>query len=229
MIGASTPVGLVVMQQASPVQGVAMAAISAGFALLPDLDHPRSCASRALGRITHSFVHGLCRTAFHATALAGDKKSLTYLRSIRRDPYHRTLTHTLVASFAIGAVAYAAGWGRVSTGAMAGLGVMLLWPLYRRTLGMVVLGAAATAVTASLLLTPWLLALAVGGGCASHVLADACTKQGVPAFWPIKIKGRRWWNVRLLGGLVASGSTHESGPAVGVSMAANALLLLLNF
>lgn len=228
-IGASAPAGLVLTQHASFLQGATMAAISAGFALLPDLDHPGSCATKALGKPVHKLVHALSGAVLHATALRRDKASMTYLRSVRRDPVHRTLTHTLAASLAVWAAAYAAGWISIAAGGVAALGVLLLWPLYRRTLGLVVLGAAAVAVGAATLLTPWLLALAVGGGYASHVAADACTKSGVPAFWPLKIQGKRWWNVRLLGSLLTSGSSYESAPAVGVSMVANVVLLFLNF
>ena len=39
-IGASAPVGLVVTQHVSILQGLTMAAVSVGFSLMPDLDHP---------------------------------------------------------------------------------------------------------------------------------------------------------------------------------------------
>lgn len=228
-IGASAPLGLVLTQHATLLQGAVMAGVSAGFALLPDLDHPRSCASRALGSVSHRVIHGLCRIVFHATARPEDERNFVYMRSVRRDPLHRTLTHTLVAAVTVGALAYASGWSQIASGAVAALGVFTLWPLYRRAIGMVILGAAVAAVGASLLLTPWFLALAAGGGYASHVLADGCTKAGVPAFWPLKVKGRRWWNLRLLGRVMSSGSVYESGPALGVSLAANAVLVFLNF
>ena len=228
-IGASAPIALVVTQRASLLQGATMAAVSAGFALLPDLDHPGACATKALGGSAHKLVHSLCRKAFYATALKRDRSSMAHLVRIHRDPLHRTLTHTLLAALFVGGVAYGAGRFPVTAGVMASFGVFLLWPLYRRTIGMVMFAAAVAAMGAATLLTPWLLTLAAGGGYVSHIVADACTKAGVPALWPLRIQGKRWWNIRLLGGIIASGSSRESGPAVGVSMAANALLLFLNF
>lgn len=228
-IGASAPVGLVLTQHASIIQGAAMAAVSAGYALLPDLDHPEACASKALGRPVHKLVHSLCKTVVRSSATGRDRSYLRWKQIKNRDPYHRTLTHTLLVSVALGVAAYALAFvSAVATGAVAAFGVFMLWPLYRKTIGLVVLGAAATAICSALYLDPWLIGLAVMGGYASHIVADGCTAAGVPALWPLKIQGKRWWNIRLLGGLVSSGSFEEKGPAVGVAMASNALLVLLN-
>lgn len=206
-----------------------MAAVSAGFALMPDLDHPRACASKALGPIVHKAVHGLCKAAVKGTALGRDRSYIAYRMARRQDPYHRTLTHTLLVSVLMGILAYGvSAISPIACGAVAAFGVFLLWPLYRKTIGLVVLGAATTAVGSVLYLDPWLIALAVTGGYVSHVVADGCTAAGVPAFWPLAIQGKRWWNIRLMGGVIASGSPAEKGPALGVAMASNALLVLLS-
>jgi membrane-bound metal-dependent hydrolase YbcI (DUF457 family) len=227
-IGASAPVGLVVTQHASILQGFTMAAVSAGFALLPDLDHPQATASKALGPPAHHVVHGLCRAVVQVSATRDDRSTISYRQIQKHDPYHRTLTHTLAASLAVGALAYLlARTLPMGAGAVAAFGVLMLWPLYRKTVGLVVLGAAAAAAGATLLLNPWLLSIAVTGGYVSHVVADGCTSLGVPALWPLKIKGKRWWNIRLLDSAVKSGSFQEKGPAIGVAMASNALLVLL--
>lgn len=227
-IGASAPVGLVVTQHASILQGFTMAAVSSGFALLPDLDHPAATASKALGKPVHKLVHALCAVTVRASATKKDRAYIRHQQAKRRDPYHRTLTHTLAASAAFGAVAYLlALLFPFGAGAVAAFGVVLLWPLYRKTISLVLLGAAATGAGAFLLLDPWLIAIAVTGGYVSHVVADGCTSAGVPALWPLKIKGKRWWNIRLLEGMVSSGSFEEKGPAVGVAMLSNALLVLL--
>jgi membrane-bound metal-dependent hydrolase YbcI (DUF457 family) len=220
-----------------PLQGAVMAAVSAGFALLPDLDHPKATATKALGMPVHLLVHGLCKAAVGATATGRDRGYIAWQRMQKRDPYHRTLTHTLVAAALVGCVGFLSVLaGAVSTGLVASFGVFLLWPLRKGAIGPVVLAAAATAVGAVFLLDPWLMALAVGGGYVSHIAADACTAAGVPALWPLTVrtggvKGfpgkKRWWNVRLLGGLVASGSREEKGPAIGVALAVNGVLLLL--
>jgi membrane-bound metal-dependent hydrolase YbcI (DUF457 family) len=227
-IGVSAPVGLVVTQHVNVLQGFTMAAVSAGFALLPDLDHPKATASRALGAPVHKLIHSLCKAAVQASATRRDRSIISYRQIQKKDPYHRTLTHTLAASLAVGALAYLLAYiFPMGAGAVAAFGVLMLWPLYRKTIGLVVLGAAAAAVGATVLLDPWLLGLAVTGGYVSHVVADGCTSLGVPALWPLRIQGERWWNIRLLDGAVTSGSFQEKGPAVGVALASNALLVLL--
>lgn len=227
-IGVSAPVGLIVTQHVSILQGLTMAAVSAGFALLPDLDHPKATASRALGNPAHKFVHGLCRAVVQATATRRDRSVIAYRQVQKKDPYHRTLTHTLAASLAVGGLAYFLALAfPVGAGAVAAFGVLMLWPLYRKTIGLVVAGAAVAAVGATVLLNPWLLGIAVTGGYVSHVVADGCTSAGVPALWPLKIHGKRWWGIRLLDSAVKSGSFQEKGPAVGVALASNALLVLL--
>jgi hypothetical protein len=228
-IGASAPAGLVITQHVTILQGAVMAAVSAGFALLPDIDSPRAYASKALGSPVHKLVHRVCKAAVDATALGRDRSYIRWKQIKGHDPYHRTLTHTLVAALVMGALAYGLAYaGAVTTGAVAAFGVFLLWPLYRKTIGAVVLGAAAAAVGAVFYLDPWLVGIAVLTGYASHIVADGCTTAGVPALWPMTIQGKRWWNIRLLGHLVTSGSVEEKGPAVGVSVASNALLILLN-
>lgn len=227
-IGASAPVGLIVTQHVNILQGFTMAAVSAGFALLPDLDHPKATASKALGAPVHKVVHSLCKAVTNGTATRRDRSYIQYQQMKRRDPYHRTLTHTLLASVVTGALAYLlARISPMGAGAIAAFGVLMLWPLYRKTIGLVVLGAVAASMGAVMLLNPWLLGIAVTGGYVSHVVADGCTTAGVPALWPMKIRGKRWWNIRLLDGVVASGSFEEKGPAVGVAVASNALLVLL--
>jgi membrane-bound metal-dependent hydrolase YbcI (DUF457 family) len=227
-IGATAPAALVVTQHISPMQGAVMAAISAGFSLLPDIDSPRATASTALGPVVHRFIHRLCKKAVDSTALGRDRSYIRFKVIKGHDPYHRTLTHTLAVAVILGLSVYGlALLGILSTALVAMSGVLLLWPLYRKTIGLVILGSALTGVGAALYLDPWLLAVAATGGYVSHIVADGCTMAGVPALWPLKIKGKRWWRFEILGRLIASGSRQEKGPAVGVALASNALLLLL--
>lgn len=228
-IGASAPACLVVTQHVSILQGISMAAVSAGFSLMPDLDHPKACATQALGSPVHKVVHSLCKATVEATALGRDRSYVRWKKIKGHDPYHRTLTHTLAAALAVGVLTYGLAFtGPVAVGAVAAFGVLMLWPLYRKTIPLVILGAAAVATASSLYLNPWLVAIAVTTGYLSHIVADGCTSAGVPAMWPLRIQGKRWWNIRLLNGEVASGSTEEKGPAVGVAVASNILLVLLN-
>jgi membrane-bound metal-dependent hydrolase YbcI (DUF457 family) len=229
-VGASAPAGLILTQGVTLLQGVTMAAVSAGFALLPDIDTPDSYASKAVGPNIHKLAHGLSKLAFNSTARTRDASQAAWMQRKRWDPYHRTLTHTLAATFSVTAASLVIAWVHpVGAGFLAALGVFLLWPVRGIPVGATVLGALAASLTAALWLSPWLLAIAAGGGYLSHVMGDACTKAGVPLCWPIEIRGKRWWRVRVLGGAVASGSAHEAGPAIGVAVASNATLLFLYF
>lgn len=227
-IGASAPIGLVVTQYVNPIQGFAMAAVAAGFSILPDIDHPRACASKALGSVVHRVIHSVCKQVVDRTALGKDRAQIGWKKSKEQDPYHRTFTHTLAASVLIGTTVYATAWiGAVAMALIAAFGVLLLWPLYRKAIGAVVLTSALTAVAVAMLLSPWLLALAAFTGYLSHVMADGCTREGVPLLWPIEIKKKRWWRVRLMGTSITSGSQRERGPAIGVAAGSNLLLLFL--
>lgn len=45
------------------------------------------------------------------------------------------------------------------------------------------------------------LAFAVAGGAYVHILGDTITKAGTPLAWPLKIRGKRWYDVALPSGL----------------------------
>ncbi|WP_374215315.1 metal-dependent hydrolase [Streptomyces sp. NEAU-Y11] len=228
-IGASAPIGLVATQAITIPQGVVMAIVAAGYAVLPDVDTPTSCASRALGPLAHKAVHGLCRSVVDRTALRRDKSRVRWMEIRRRDPYHRSLTHTLAATLLLGCIALGSSWAHPAfAGFLAALGAFLLWPICGR-FGLIVPAAAVAALGAATVLSPWMVTLAVTGGYMSHLLADACTTAGVPLFWPLEIQGKRWWYIRLLGASVTSGSPGERGPAVGVALASNVLLLFAYF
>src|SRR5690606_33037250 len=106
-IGASTPIGLILTQHVSPLQGATMAAVSAGFSLLPDAECEKATADRALGGVFHKPVHRLCAWVYDATATPADARNAQW-RLIRKwkDPYHRTLTHTLLAVLTLGMLTY---------------------------------------------------------------------------------------------------------------------------
>lgn len=233
-IGVSVPAGVTLTGAVSIPQGVIMAAVSAGFSLLPDIDSPNSLASQAVGPLAHRAVHRVSRAALTSTSTGRDVSHANWKRINRQDPVHRTLTHTVLVTLALSAFAYLADTATLG-GLVTGLGVFLLWPVYRkkgkvsRRIAMAVcfLGAVAVSYAAGLYMTPWLMALAVGGGYLSHVIADGCTTSGVPALWPVKFSGKRWWNFRLLGSYVKSGQKEEKGPALAVALAMNGLLLFL--
>ena len=43
----------------------------------------------------------------------------------------------------------------------------------------------------------WWLGVAATGGILIHILGDMITKMGIPMMWPIKFKGKRWYDVSL--------------------------------
>ena len=55
------------------------------------------------------------------------------------------------------------------------------------------------------------LGIAFGVGWLVHILGDLITKMGVPLFWPLKIKGHRWYDVSLPSFMrISAGGTFEN-------------------
>jgi hypothetical protein len=178
-------------------QAVAFASTTAGFALLPDLDHPGARASKLLGPITKV----LCWLLRHASA---------WLYSWTKGPRdervkgtHRHLSHTLLFAAAMG---LATMWGTRAGGWYAVAGVVLFgvvlaanalgdWLLL--VAGGVVAWWAFTASAGGELnqLTGW-LGIAVAAGCVTHCLGDALTEHGCPFLFPLLIAGETWYEVR---------------------------------
>jgi len=154
-----------------PVGLAVGAVVTAGAAVLPDLDEPRSNPARALGVASQAVSVGV-------GAVAGG---------------HRRATHSVLAVVLAGAGAeWALVEGRVGTAVLVGvlvlLGVHLLGPrtVRRHTL----LGAAIGAAAGWLAWRnhfggEWLI-WAVTGGVVVHILGDALTHGGVPILWPAK-------------------------------------------
>lgn len=173
---------------------ITFAALTAGAAILPDLDHPNATATKALGPITRvisELIQRLSRVIYLATRSHHDH---------HRGGGHRGITHTtagaLIAAALVGA---ACAWG-------GPLGLIL--PLFLvLTCALRALppenGHGADLVAASILtglavwLVPsseitWWFGGAVALGCLVHALGDAVTDMGVPLLWPLPIGGRRW-------------------------------------
>lgn len=195
------------------------AAVSAGWALVPDVDHPGSTVSRTLGpasRLLSWVVAGVARKA----------RALSCRHCARRPARggHRGLTHTAVGAALAGMVVAVVclAWGRtvgigvvgfsvwlvshtaLSAAVRAEIGDLLLPGRFRRmgrwahrfaaTVGALMAAAAATAVLVQG--TPggswWWLGLAVAWGCFAHACGDAMTLTAVPLAWPLRIRGCRW-------------------------------------
>lgn len=209
-----------------PAATLTGAALCAGAALLPDLDHPNATISKAFGPASIALARGI-----HETSSAVYWMSKTEVDE-RRDGGHRGLTHTAV--FAAGLGAAVATLAHLFPAAVPGvlfvllvLAVRGLIPNLHRVLGrpgegrrrwrLVPLGLRVWwrgvkgmlgiwAVSGALmwLLTDALPARDVGPwlgamvalGCLTHCAGDAVTEMGCPILWPMPIGGQRW---RLVG------------------------------
>lgn len=175
--GAVTYAALAPLLHATPVQVAVGAVCTAGAALLPDLDHPKASATRALGPVTMG-VGWVVRT------LSGG---------------HRHGSHSLVG---IGVFA-AAGW-LCSLGDYASMAA--LWvlaslavrafrsrdPIAERVIVAVVTAAGAWWLVSHYDLHAWFLPLSAALGAAAHLLGDAMTEQGIRPLWPVSR-----WHMRI--------------------------------
>lgn len=157
-----------------PVALAAGAVVTAGAALVPDLDTPHSTISRALGPVSQLLAVAIA-------ALAGG---------------HRHATHSLAFVAAIAASLWA---GRrtpaadavalVVGGLCVGLAIRALGPQQMRSGGVIDLTLIAWTVAltgigwAHLGPVPWLPA-AVALGAALHIAGDLLTPEGCPLLWP---------------------------------------------
>lgn len=175
-------------------QVLLVAAVTAGWSLAPDLDHPGAVATRWGGWVTGWLSVGLRRLsawAFAVTRTPRDRDS---------EGTHRHLSHTVVFAAVVGGVtvvgtALSPWWGVLVPAAVGTL-------LAARSLGRWVLVAGIVPVAWGLLvggdeLSPvrgW-IGGAVALGCVVHILGDALTRAGVPLLWPVPIRGQRWFRV----------------------------------
>jgi membrane-bound metal-dependent hydrolase YbcI (DUF457 family) len=185
VIGASTWLALQTL--GGPLTGTALnsreqacgAVIAAGGALLCDLDTPNSrlaqslgpvtrLAARAIGRVfgghrvgTHSLTFCAIVGVFSALALSTGE--------ILRVSAQVTLTVGQLVALAIAYLSSA-----LTVALMSGL----------RGTRAAALTAALVALGAGIAVTPGLVAAALTIGCASHLLADVVTPEGIAPLWP---------------------------------------------
>ena len=182
------------------------AATVAGYALVPDLDHPSASATRILGPIT-----GLLSRALRASS------AWLYERTKgpkdEPDGEHRHLTHTFVFAAVLGGICalstvYGGPWAVVG---WLAFGVLLAVDRLGK-LGLLGFGLGAATWLPATMSSPlpvgdallgaldqssgW-LGLAVGVGCATHCLGDALTESGCPFLWPLlRLRGETWYEIR---------------------------------
>jgi len=160
----------VYLVHAPPAQTALLAGLTAGFAVLPDLDSCGSCAARSLGFLTVAFAH-LVRL------VSGG---------------HRHATHSILGVAVFTAAAWAACAFRHGPAGHAVLGAFLALAIAAGLRALRLGGHFADALAiAGAAVLAWrgyglaLVPLACGLGVAVHILGDACTDVGVPLLWPV--------------------------------------------
>jgi membrane-bound metal-dependent hydrolase YbcI (DUF457 family) len=199
------------------------AAVSAGAALLPDIDHPSSTVARTFGPVSTVVAHGVDRASTVVYNLT---------RTAREEPRtggHRTLTHTAVFAVAAGSMVSAACGFLGKPAAvtvlflMLGLAIRGLMGRWVRRQGWVITTLVTAAAAGAA--TWWLpagrgypvLGLAVTVGSLTHCLGDMITKQGCPLAWPLVHRGKRWWEFAPPAALrIRAGGSFEKAVLVPV-------------
>lgn len=179
-------------------QAVLFATTTAGFALLPDLDHRRARATHLLGPLTRALSWALRQTS------AVVYKVTKGPRDERCTGTHRHLSHTVLFAIVVGLLA---AFGSAEGGVYGVFAVVLIGLLLAvDALGVWVAVAASAAAVWWWQsaqdqhvrlddLSGW-LGLAVMLGCITHCLGDALTESGCPFLWPMRIRGETWYELR---------------------------------
>jgi membrane-bound metal-dependent hydrolase YbcI (DUF457 family) len=220
---------------------VPFAAATAGYALLPDLDHPGASASRLLGPIT-GLVSRATRLS-SAVLYAATKGP----RDEDSSGQHRHASHTLAAALLLGVLAAAAGrgGGRWAVLAVAMFGLVLAADVLGDWLLVVVLGAVLWSVAGTWLpgtTVPGVTAAAavqhgldeIGGwigvavtvGMFVHCLGDSLTRSGCPWLWPLPIRGETWFEIRPPRGLRFRTDSRVERLMIAPALVVAAVLLL---
>ncbi|WP_433282351.1 metal-dependent hydrolase [Pseudonocardia xinjiangensis] len=174
------------------------ATVCAGAALLPDLDHPSSMATKRF-----SVASWLASNAVRP--LSGFVYDLTRGRRDTGKGTHRGLTHTVVAAVLLGLAINLASarWG---TPVLVGT-LFVCIALAIKGLDAIVPGPPSLVIAAGLTYaveefvpggtagTAGWLGTAVALGMVVHSIGDAITESGAPLLWPIRIRRRSWYPV----------------------------------
>lgn len=197
----------------SPTEAFIYAGITAGAALLPDLDSPQATVSRSFGPLSLGLSH----------VVENASQALVNITRGPKDNYcgngHRTATHTIWFGLLMGVVSTAIIGAFGPNGAIGllflflGLAIRGLVPDWAKKNGWV----AITVISALLAWIAWkalpeghsalVMGSAVTVGVLTHLAGDFITKDGIPALAPIVPVGqRRWWDYGLPSGLRISAS-----------------------
>lgn len=154
-------------------QDIALSGLTAGMALLPDMDTAASCASRSLGPVSGAVAYVIRKGS------GG----------------HRHFSHSALGVGAFTGAAFLAGHFRHDLGGKAGLGLLLtvavagaLDALHFTKAAGHLDDLAGVAVAAAVVFLGWglaLIPLAVAVGTSAHLLGDCLTVQGCPLLLPV--------------------------------------------
>ena len=177
---------------------VTFAAVCAGAALLPDLDHPSSVATRRFKAASWLASH-LIRP------LSGLLYDLTRARRDTGRGSHRGITHTALGALALG---LGINWASMTWGTPVLVGTLFVClALAIKGLDDLVPGPPSLVIAAGLTYaveqfvpggtagTAGWLGTAVILGMIVHSIGDAVTETGAPLLWPLPIRQRRWYPV----------------------------------
>ncbi|WP_127127488.1 metal-dependent hydrolase [Georgenia sp. SYP-B2076] len=173
----ATVPGTLGLIQLSPAEILAGAVVTAGAALLPDVDHHSGTIAHSLPPVTRWVTRWV-------SDISGG---------------HRHGTHSILGIAAFGLLARGLATVRIPLGGEefqlgAWLMIILLVAFAAKALHLtrgrfsswLVALATASAVTWVAPESTWWLPLSVVLGCSVHVLGDALTVDGVPPFWPAR-------------------------------------------
>lgn len=185
-----------------------------GGALMPDLDNTNSSAESALGFIGSGISAFMRATAPMIQGLLHTK----YDKDL--DNPHRGFYHSGVSAILAGGLAYLlcsmpGRTGEITSLVLAFISVHIaVSTIAKKIIGKMKSKAGPVGFIVPLLISIGIIVLlwkmlpvsvsyskigiAFGIGWFIHILGDMCTTQGVPVLWPIPIRGKMWWHVRLL-------------------------------
>jgi len=185
----------------SPALALAVIMLVVGAAVVPDIDHPEATVAHTFGPASHAVSRGV-------NAMSSAIYSVTRSRRDQnRDGGHRGVTHTLMFASGVGTAAY---YLIDSFGLWAAAGILFVltscglrglaggWAHRHGWLFVTNVAGAFTGVSTILawsqpiVTVAWWFAVAIIVGCLTHLLGDCVTRQGVPIFWPIPLRGQRW-------------------------------------
>jgi membrane-bound metal-dependent hydrolase YbcI (DUF457 family) len=173
-------------------------AVCAGAALLPDLDHPSSMATRRFSAASWVASHGV-------RPLSRLVYDLTRGRRDTGRGSHRGLTHTVIGAVLLGMAVNLAS-AQFGTPVLIGT-LFVCLALAIKGLDAIVPGPPSLVIAAGLTYaiehvvpggtagTAGWLGTAVTLGMVVHSVGDAITESGAPLLWPLQIRRRRWYPV----------------------------------